>query len=48
MDRDRTEGGATVKLEHGTPREIEGESMRIIGRELEAMGIVLPAAVRRW
>ena len=36
-----------MKLEHGTPREIEGESMRIIGRELEAMGIVLPA-VRRW
>ena len=32
-----------MKLEHGTPREIEGESMRIIGRELEAMGIVLPA-----
>ena len=32
-----------MKLEHGTPREIEGESMRIIGQELEAMGIVLPA-----
>ena len=32
-----------MKLEHGTPREIEGESMRIIGWELEAMGIVLPA-----
>ena len=28
-----------MKLEHGTPREIEGESMRIIGQELEAMGI---------
>ena len=40
-----------MKLEHGTPMDIEGESMRIIREELEAQGIVLPpdrAAVDRW
>ena len=31
-----------MKLEHGTPMDIEGESMRIIQAELEARGIVLP------
>lgn len=31
-----------MKLEHGTPMDIEGESMRIIREELEAQGIVLP------
>ena len=31
-----------MKLEHGTPMDIEGESMRIIRSELEAMGIALP------
>ena len=31
-----------MKLEHGTPMDIEGESMRIIQSELDAMGIALP------
>ena len=31
-----------MKLEHGTPMDIEGESMRIIREELSAMGITLP------
>ena len=31
-----------MKLEHGTPMDIEGKSMRIIREELEAQGIVLP------
>ena len=31
-----------MKLEHGTPMDIEGESMRIIREELSAMGVTLP------
>ena len=31
-----------MKLEHKTPMDIEGESMRIIGAELKAQGISLP------
>ena len=31
-----------MKLEHKAPMDIEGESMRIIGTELEAQGISLP------
>ena len=31
-----------MKLEHGTPMDIEGESMRIIREELAAMGVTLP------
>ena len=31
-----------MKLEHGTPMDIEGESMRIIRGELSAMGVTLP------
>ena len=31
-----------MKLEHGTPMDIEGESMRRIQEELDARGIVLP------
>ena len=31
-----------MKLEHGTPMDIEWESMRIIREELSAMGVTLP------